>query len=130
LSVLIFGAPDTVPCASDTVRCTRAIIHRTVRCVTGATTLCAPTVICHDEQCKSEVRVQKSEGTRLSGVAPDCPVQLEDKHLQRSTAPNPNGCADMVRTVQCTVAVWWRTGLSGAPITNSPCQRLQSGWGL
>jgi hypothetical protein len=37
-------------------------------------------------------------GTGLSGVAPDCPVHLEDKHLQRSTAPNPNGCADVART--------------------------------
>jgi hypothetical protein len=41
-------------------------------------------------------------------------VQLEDKRLQRSTAPNPNGCADVARTGQCTVAVRWRTGLSGA----------------
>jgi hypothetical protein len=36
-------------------------------------------------------------------VAPDCLVQLEDKRLQRSTAPNPNGCADVARTGQCTV---------------------------
>jgi hypothetical protein len=46
----------------------------------------------------SEVRAQKSENTGLSGVAPDCLVQLEDKRLQRSTAPNPNGCADVART--------------------------------
>jgi hypothetical protein len=29
----------------------------------------------------AEVRAQKSEGTGLSGVAPDCPVQLEYKRL-------------------------------------------------
>jgi hypothetical protein len=32
-------------------------------------------------------------------------VQLEDKRLQRSTAPNPNSCADVARTGQCTVDV-------------------------
>jgi hypothetical protein len=72
------------------------------------------------DSASTEVRAQKSEGTELSGVAlsgmaPDCPVQLEDKRLQQSTAPNPNGCADVARTGQCTVAVRWRTGLSGVP---------------
>jgi hypothetical protein len=42
--------------------------------------------------------VQKLEGTRLSGVAPDCPMQQKDKELQRSTAPNPNGRTDVART--------------------------------
>jgi hypothetical protein len=77
-----------------------------------------------DEQCRAKVRAQKSEGTRLSSVAPDCPMQLEDKRLQRSTAPNPNGCADVVHTGQCTVIVRWRTGLSGAPIASSLPQWL------
>jgi hypothetical protein len=45
----------------------------------------------------TEVRAQKSEGTRLSGVAPDCPVQQDDKRLQPSTVPNPNGHADVAR---------------------------------
>jgi hypothetical protein len=61
----------------------------------------------------AEVRAQKSEGTALSGVAPDCPVQQDDKTLQLSTTPNPNGCAD----VACT-------GLSGAPIASKLSQRL------
>jgi hypothetical protein len=43
---------------------------------------------------------QKSEGTGLSGVAPDCPMQQKDKELQRSTAPNPNWRADVARTEQ------------------------------
>jgi hypothetical protein len=43
---------------------------------------------------------QKSEVTGLSGVAPDCPVQQDDKALQRSTAPNPNGRANVARTGQ------------------------------
>jgi hypothetical protein len=45
-----------------------------------------------------EVRREKLEGTGLSGVAPDCLVQLEDKTSQRSTSPNPNDCADVART--------------------------------
>jgi hypothetical protein len=53
----------------------------------------------------TESEAQKLEGTGLSGVAQDCPVQLEDKGLQRSTAQNPNGCADVARTGQCTMAV-------------------------
>jgi hypothetical protein len=66
-----------------------AIIHRTVRC---ATVLSGEPVgndyLCGMVDCKSsdevnsataEVRVTKSEGTGLSGVAPDCPVPQEDK---------------------------------------------------
>jgi hypothetical protein len=48
----------------------------------------------------AEVRAQKSEVTRLSGVTPDCPVQQDDKTLKQSTAQNPNGRADMARTGQ------------------------------
>jgi hypothetical protein len=78
----------------------------------------------------AEVRAQKSEATGLSGVAPDCLVQQDDKRLQRSTALNPNGCADVAHSGQCTVTVRWGTGLSGAPIASSLCQRLGSGRGL
>jgi hypothetical protein len=59
----------------------------------------------NDEQCREEVKATKSEVTRLSGVAPDCPVQQDDKPPQRSTAPNPNGCADVARTGPCTITV-------------------------
>jgi hypothetical protein len=75
--------------------------------------------------CRATVPRQKSE--RRSQRAPDCPVQLEDKRLQQSTTPNPNGCADVARTGQCIVTVRWRTGLSGAPIASSLCQWLGSG---
>jgi hypothetical protein len=87
-----------------------------------------PTVTCRDKQCMSELEAQKSEGTGLSGVAPDCSVQLEDKRLHRSTTPNPNGCADVARTGQCTVTVRWRTGLSGAPIASRNQPTTRSGW--
>jgi hypothetical protein len=92
-----------------------AIIHRTVRCATGLSgeppgqrltgangRLQKHSVV---NSVPTEVRAQKSEGTGLSGVAPDCPVQQDDKQLQRSTAPNPNDCADVARTGQCTVTV-------------------------
>jgi hypothetical protein len=72
----------------------------------------------------TESEAQKSERTGLSGVAPDCPVQLEDKAPQRSTAQNPNGCADVARTGQCTVHVRWCTRLSGAPIASSFGQQI------
>jgi hypothetical protein len=71
---------------------------------------------------------QKSESIGLSGVAPDCPVQLEDKRPPQSTAQNPNGCADMAHTGQCTVTVLWRTGLSGAPIASRNQPTARSGW--
>jgi hypothetical protein len=46
----------------------------------------------------AEVRAQKSEVTGLSEVAPNCPVQQDDKALQRSTAPHPNGRVDVAHT--------------------------------
>jgi hypothetical protein len=133
------GAPP------DSVRCTRtynskpatlgnletrsAIIHRTVWCATGLSSepakqrLSTPTVNSANatvrNSAKSEVRAQKSERTELSGVAPDGPVQLEDKRLQRSTAQNHNGWV-----------TWQRTRLSGAPIANSLTNVYGSGWEL
>jgi hypothetical protein len=76
----------------------------------------------------SEVRTPKSEGTELSGVAPDCPVQQDDKGSNDRPASNPNGCADVARIGQCTVVVWWRTGLSGAPIASRIQPTARSGW--
>jgi hypothetical protein len=71
-----------------------------------------------------EVRAAKSEGTRQSGVAPDCPVPQEDKVSNGRPAPNPNGWLTWRHTGQRTVIVRWCTGLSGAPITSSLHQRL------
>jgi hypothetical protein len=47
---------------------------------------------------------QRSQwGTRLSGVAPDCPVPQEDKAPTVDPAPNPNGWLTWQRTapVRC-----------------------------
>jgi hypothetical protein len=84
-----------------------------------------------DEQCtvrKSEVRAAKSERTGLSDMPSNCPVPQEDKGLQRSTAPNPNGqltwhAPDNEQChVRCTI------GLSGVPVDSKVSQRLGSGW--
>jgi hypothetical protein len=123
------GAPP------DSVRCTRdsnselltfgnsgshsAIIHRTVRCASGATTTSAPTVACNSIKCatvRAEVRYAP-EGAPdslqdLSGAPPDCPVAQKTEALMvRIQRPGDvAGAPDSVR---------WRTGLSGAPCDSS-----------
>jgi hypothetical protein len=52
-----------------------------------------PTVVCKREQCAVEVRAEKLEHTRLFGAA-------TGQGFQRSTAPNPNGRADVAHTGQ------------------------------
>jgi hypothetical protein len=68
----------------------------------------------------------KSEYTRLSGVPSDSPVPQEDRRLQRSTAPNPNGRLTWHSpdSEQCSVRC--TTGLSGVPIDSND---WNSGWG-
>jgi hypothetical protein len=55
-------------------------------------------------------------------------VQQDDKGSNGRPTPNPNGCTDVARIRPCTVAVRWRTGLSGASIASSLHQRLWK-WG-
>jgi hypothetical protein len=66
---------------------------------------------------RSEVRAGSQNAPDMSGVPPDYPVQQEDKELQRSTAPNPNGALTWhaLDTEKCHVRC--TTGLSGAPST-------------
>jgi hypothetical protein len=77
-----------------------AIIHRTVRWASGATT-----------------------NWRQRSTAK---VIVVNSRL----APNPNGHADVARTGQWTVTVQCATRLSGAPIDSKVSQRLGSGWRL
>jgi hypothetical protein len=79
-------------------------------------------IVYSDEQCRAEVRAAKSEVTGLSSVAPDCPVQQGDKVPLWSTAQNPNGCANVARTGQCTVTV------RCAPIASRNQSTARSGW--
>jgi hypothetical protein len=41
----------------------------------------------------------------MSGVPPDCPVQLQDNSSNGRPAPNPNGHANVARTGQWTLSV-------------------------
>jgi hypothetical protein len=114
---------------SDSVRCTRdsnselltfgnsrshsAIIHRTVRCASGAMATSAPTVTCNCIQCATvhaEVR-HALEGAPdslqdLSGGPPDCPVaqKTEAPTVRIQRLGDVAGAPDSVR---------WCTGLSG-----------------
>jgi hypothetical protein len=126
--------------ASDSVRCTRVVqlqtshsrefqgafyynspdcpvCHQTVWWTSRATAPCAPTVDWQDEH-----------RTGRSQRAPDCPVWQDDKSSNGRPAPNPNDCADVACTRQCTVAVRWRTGLCGAPIASRIQPTARSGW--
>jgi hypothetical protein len=78
----------------------------------------------------AEVKAVKSEGTRLSDVAPDCPVPQGDNAPIVDFAPNPNGWVTWRRTGQPTVHVQWRTRLSSAPIASSLPNGYFGGWGL
>jgi hypothetical protein len=147
--VLENGAPDTVSCASQAPS-----KPATLGFLPGALRYNLPDCpvsqrsngslrangrlrrVYSDEQCRTGVKASKSDVTGLSGVAPDCLVQQDDKALQRSTAPNPNGYADVARTGQCTMIVQWCTGLSGgapdglsgAPIDSRNQPTARSGW--
>jgi hypothetical protein len=121
----------------ESVRCTRvnqlelftfgfpkrssAIIHRTVRCTSGATTICAQRSTLTDEQYHGISQSSGQRGTGLSGATPDCPVPHEDRASNGRPAPRPNSRMTWRRTGHCPVA--HRT-LSGAPIASSLLQRL------
>jgi hypothetical protein len=102
----------------DSVRCTRvnqlelftfgfprrssAIIHRTVRCTSGAMTICAQRSTLTDEQYRD-----RSQST-VRG-APDCPVPHEDKASNGRPASGANEKMMWRRTGHCPVAhrtVW------------------------
>jgi hypothetical protein len=92
------------------------VCHRTVRCTSGATAICAQRLTLTVNSAAQYTR-QKSE-QQVRG-APGCPVPHEDKASNGRPAPSPNGRV-----------TWRRTGLSGAPIASSLLQRLQFGWWL
>jgi hypothetical protein len=102
----VSGAPGPYSLKLATLgflRARSAIIHRTVRCTSGAT---APSrndrlqklenQMNSEEQC-AQSQSRPPEGGApdteqcLSGAAPDCPVPLEDKASNGRQLPNPNG---------------------------------------
>jgi hypothetical protein len=105
--------PDSVRCtrvnqlellSSGFPRLSSAIIHRTVRCTSGATTICVQRSTLQSEQCNSDVRAEGQRGTGPSGVTPDCPVPHEDKSSNGRPAPSPNYKMTWRRTGHCPVA--------------------------
>jgi hypothetical protein len=83
------------------LRARSAIIHRTVRCTSGATTPSRngrlqklKNQMNSEEQCaQSQPPVRGAPETEqcLSSAAPDCPVPLEDKASNGQKLLNPNG---------------------------------------
>jgi hypothetical protein len=98
---LRYNSPDCLVC------------HRTIRCTSGATAICAQRSTLQSEQCNSDVRAEGQRGTALFGVTPDGPVPHEDKASNGRPAPSPN-----------YKMTWRRTGLSGGapdcPVRPSP----------
>jgi hypothetical protein len=130
--------------AHRTVRCTRAlqlelftfgkirgrstIIHRTVRCASGATTTSRVTIDCNRIKCATvRARVRARAGGApdslqdLSGAPPDSPEAPQ----VRAPTVEPQRSADVAGAPE---SVRWRTGLSGAPCDCSFPTTIFGGW--
>jgi hypothetical protein len=96
-------------------------VHRTCPVSQRSNDQLCPTVDCGEQW---KCIVQKSE--LRSYNAPKCPVPQENKELQLSTAPNPNGLLmwHAPDNEQCHVR--YNTVMSGVPIDNND---WNSGWG-
>jgi hypothetical protein len=87
------GAHSTIP-------------HRIVRCapdMTGEPTSngnLTPTVDCKVNSAHQSSEQRSQSAPDMSGVAPDCPVQPQDKGSNGQVTPNPNGHADVARNGQ------------------------------
>jgi hypothetical protein len=104
----------------DSVRCTRvlqlklftfgfprrssAIIHRTVRCTSGATAICAQRSTLQSEQYRGRSESSGQRGIGLSGAAPDCLVPHKDRASNGRPASRPNDRMTWQRTGHCPVA--------------------------
>jgi hypothetical protein len=131
---------------TDSVRCTRTVqlqtrhlrvsedalrynsldcsmCHRTVRCTSGATATSRNGRL---EKLNSRATVRNS--ARQSRAARQRRTGLSSatrrQRLQRLTEPEPKRLGDVAGALD---SVWWRTGLSSAPIDSSPPQRLFGG---
>jgi hypothetical protein len=115
---LCYNSPDCPVC------------HRTIRCTSGATAICAQRSTLTVNSAAQYTR-QKSE-QQVRG-APDCPVAHRTVRCHMRTEP------PTIDQLQALTTGWrggapdtvrWRNGLSGAPIASSLLQRLQFGWWL
>jgi hypothetical protein len=106
-----------------------AIIHRTVRCASGATATSHATVDCNCIKCATmRARVRARAGGApdslqdLSGAPPD---SLEAPQVRAPTV-EPQRSADVAGALD---SVRWRTGLSGAPCDSTLPTTIFGGWG-
>jgi hypothetical protein len=101
-------------------------VHRTVRCVSEATVICAQRSTLQSVQLNSECQSRSQRGTGLTGAAPDCPVPHEDKASNGQPAPISTDRMTWLAHRTCPVC----TGLSGAPIASSFSNGYKIGWWL
>jgi hypothetical protein len=136
----VSGAPGRAPLELATLGFYQGALHCNspdylvctghVWCANGATVTCAQRSTAKVYSAKLDVTLRSQGAPDMFGVAPDCPVQLQKKGLQRSTAPNPNGVLmwHAPDSEQCPVRC--TTRLSGVPFDSKNSQRLGSGWRL
>jgi hypothetical protein len=97
----VSGAPGPYQSELATLgflRTCSAIIHRTVRCTSGVTTIQrngrlqkrGRRATVHAEV-RAVIRGAPDSEQCMSGAAPDCPMPLEDKASNGQKLPNPNG---------------------------------------
>jgi hypothetical protein len=147
------GAPDSVRCtrvlqlelftfgfprrSSAIIHRTVSGVHRTVRCTSGATAICAQTSTLQSEQYRGRSQSSGQRGTGLSDATPDCPVPQEDKASNGRSAPSPNGrmtwrhtghCPVAHRTVRCALrqqtsptARFWLLAINTTPTDHFKC---------
>jgi hypothetical protein len=60
----------------------------------------AATVDCKVNSARQDSEQRSQSAPDMSGVAPDCLMQLHDKGSNGQLAPNPNGHADVAHTGQ------------------------------
>jgi hypothetical protein len=104
-----------------------AIIHRTVRCASGATATSRATVDCN--AFNARLRAQRSEHAQLAHrtVYRTCPVH--HRTARGPTCQSFNGRTQRSADVAgAPDSVRWRTGLSGAPCDNKLPMAIFGGW--
>jgi hypothetical protein len=101
-------------------------VHRTVRCILGATATSRQRSTLQRVQLNSECQSRSQRCTGLSGAAPDCPVPHEDKASNGRPAQISTDRMTWLAHRTCPVC----TGLSGAPIASSFSNGYNIGWWL
>jgi hypothetical protein len=106
-----------------------AIIHRTVRCASGATATSRATVVCNRIKCATvRARVRARAGgapDSLQDMSSAPPDSLEAPQVRTPTV-EPQRLADVAGAPD---SIRWRTGLSGGPCDSTLPTTIFGGWG-